>query len=171
MAQRSAATSAAGYGFARSRNGAANMHAVTCLPAVTGAWQHEGGGALWSNRGMYHWNKTLIEGLDARRYRRSASLDMSRVGSVLTGDRNELRRRAAGPRDADPESESADRLSRFQPRPPRLLAATTCSSPPTNNSSPKPRAGPMSCCRRRCSWSMTTCIRPAATATSRSAPN
>jgi anaerobic selenocysteine-containing dehydrogenase len=43
----------AGYGFARSRNGVANMHAVTCLPAVTGAWQHEGGGALWSNRGMY----------------------------------------------------------------------------------------------------------------------
>ena len=41
------------------------MHAVTCLPTVTGAWQHEGGGALWSNRGMYHWDKTLIEGLDA----------------------------------------------------------------------------------------------------------
>ena len=41
------------------------MHAVTCLPTVTGAWQHEGGGALWSNRGIYHWDKTLIEGLDA----------------------------------------------------------------------------------------------------------
>ena len=54
-----------GYGFARSRNGAAAMHAVSCLPAVTGAWQYEGGGALWSNRGIYHWNKTLIEGLDA----------------------------------------------------------------------------------------------------------
>ena len=49
------------------RNGAANMHAVTCLPTVTGAWQYQGGGALWSNRGMYHWDKTLIEGLDARR--------------------------------------------------------------------------------------------------------
>jgi anaerobic selenocysteine-containing dehydrogenase len=55
----------AGYGFARSRNGSAAMHAVSCLPTVTGAWQHPGGGALWSNRGMYHWNKTLIEGLDA----------------------------------------------------------------------------------------------------------
>ena len=41
------------------------MHAVTCLPTVTGTWQHEGGGALWSNRGIYHWDKTLIEGLDA----------------------------------------------------------------------------------------------------------
>ncbi len=80
----------AGYGFARSRNGVANMHAVSCLPAVTGAWQYEGGGALWSNRGMYHWNKTLIEGLDAVDTKIRV-LDMSRVGSVLTGDRNELR--------------------------------------------------------------------------------
>jgi anaerobic selenocysteine-containing dehydrogenase len=78
-----------GYGFARSRNGAAAMHAVTCLPAVTGAWQHEGGGALWSNRAIYHWNKTLIEGLDALDPSIRV-LDMSRVGSVLTGDRSEL---------------------------------------------------------------------------------
>ena len=33
-----------GYGFSRSRNGAANMHAASCIPAVTGAWQYEGGG-------------------------------------------------------------------------------------------------------------------------------
>jgi anaerobic selenocysteine-containing dehydrogenase len=79
----------AGYGFARSRNGCAAMHAVSCLPAVTGAWRHEGGGALWSNRGMYHWNKTLIEGLDALDPS-IRILDMSRIGSVLTGDRSEL---------------------------------------------------------------------------------
>ena len=79
-----------GYGFTRSRNGAAAMHAVTCLPTVTGAWQHEGGGALWSNRGMYHWDKTLIEGLDALDPSIRV-LDMSRIGSVLTGDRSELR--------------------------------------------------------------------------------
>ncbi len=78
-----------GYGFARSRNGPANMHAVTCLPTVTGAWQHEGGGALWSNRGIYHWDKTLIEGLDVRDPS-VREMDMSRIGSVLTGDRREL---------------------------------------------------------------------------------
>src|SRR5271170_4648287 len=66
------------------------MHAVVCLPTVTGAWQHEGGGGLWSNRQMYHWDKTLIEGLDARDLS-IRELDMSRVGSVLTGDRTELR--------------------------------------------------------------------------------
>src|SRR5215472_3839613 len=78
-----------GYGFARMRNGAANMHAVSCLPTVTGAWQREGGGALWSNRGMYHWDKTLIEGLDALDPAIRV-MDISRIGSVLTSDRTEL---------------------------------------------------------------------------------
>ncbi len=38
-----------GYGFTRSRNGAAQMHAALCIPAVTGAWQYEGGGAFFNN--------------------------------------------------------------------------------------------------------------------------
>ncbi len=78
-----------GYGFGRVRNGAINLHAVSCLPGVTGAWQHEGGGAFWNNRGIYHWDKTLIEGLDARD-RSIREMDMSRIGAVLTGDRTEL---------------------------------------------------------------------------------
>jgi anaerobic selenocysteine-containing dehydrogenase len=78
-----------GYGFSRMRNGSANVHAVSCLPAVTGAWQHEGGGALWNNRGIYHWNKTLIEGLDALDPA-TRVLDMSRIGAVLTADRRDL---------------------------------------------------------------------------------
>ena len=56
------------------------MHAVTCLPTVTGKWQHEGGGALWSNRGIYHWDKTLIEGIDALDPP-IRILDMSRIGA------------------------------------------------------------------------------------------
>jgi anaerobic selenocysteine-containing dehydrogenase len=78
-----------GYGFARSRNGAANMHAVVCLPGITGAWQHRGGGALWSNRGLYGIDKTLIEGSDALD-RSVRMLDMSRIGAVLTGDPSDL---------------------------------------------------------------------------------
>jgi anaerobic selenocysteine-containing dehydrogenase len=78
-----------GYGFSRMRNGASNLHAVTCLPTVTGKWKHEGGGAFWNNRGIYHWDKTLIEGLDARDTS-IREMDMSRIGAVLTGDRREL---------------------------------------------------------------------------------
>ncbi|HVY14603.1 MAG TPA: molybdopterin oxidoreductase family protein [Rhodopila sp.] len=79
-----------GYGFTRSRNGAAAMHAVVSLPSVTGAWQHEGGGALWSNRSIYKWNKTLIEGLDVRDTS-IRELDMSRIASVLTNDKAALK--------------------------------------------------------------------------------
>jgi anaerobic selenocysteine-containing dehydrogenase len=79
-----------GYGFTRSRNGSAAMHAVTCLPAVTGAWQHEGGGALWSNRVLYHWNKTMIEGLDVVEPA-TREIDMCLIGAALTGDATALR--------------------------------------------------------------------------------
>jgi anaerobic selenocysteine-containing dehydrogenase len=74
-----------GYGFSRSRNGAAQLFAVTCLPAVTGAWAHEGGGALYSNLGLVPLDLTLIEGLD-RLDPATRILDQSRIGPVLTGD-------------------------------------------------------------------------------------
>ncbi len=81
-----------GYGFSRSRNGSANLHAVTCLPAVGGKWRHRGGGAFWNHRGngIYHWDKTLIEGLDACDPG-TRQMDMSRIGAVLDGDPAELR--------------------------------------------------------------------------------
>jgi len=78
-----------GYGFARSRNGAANMHAASCIPAVTGAWQYEGGGAFHNNADIYKLDKTVIEGLD-RLDRSVRMLDQSRIGAVLTGDRAAL---------------------------------------------------------------------------------
>lgn len=78
-----------GYGFARTRNGAANLHAVSCLPAVTGAWKHRGGGALWGNGAIYTLDKTVIEGSD-RLDRSVRKLDQSRFGPVLTGDPRDL---------------------------------------------------------------------------------
>lgn len=78
-----------GYGFARQRNGSVNMHAASCIAAVTGAWRHEGGGAFHINNAIYHWNKRLIEGQDAfdPKIRR---LDQSQIGRVLTGDAQAL---------------------------------------------------------------------------------
>lgn len=78
-----------GFGFSRSRNGAANMHAASCLAAVTGAWQHRGGGAFFSNGGIYHWNMTMIDGGDVRDPN-VRMLDQSRIGPILTGDRQDL---------------------------------------------------------------------------------
>ncbi|GAB4353391.1 MAG: molybdopterin oxidoreductase family protein [Gammaproteobacteria bacterium] len=78
-----------GYGFSRSRNGAVNLHAVSCLPAVTGAWQYRGGGALFANSALYRWDKRLIEGSDLADPA-IRQIDMTRIGPVLTGDRRDL---------------------------------------------------------------------------------
>src|SRR5690349_12254538 len=78
-----------GYGFSRSRNGAFNMHAACCIPAITGAWKYEGGGAFHNNADIYHWNKSMIEGLDVRDPK-VRMLDQSRIGAILTGDREAL---------------------------------------------------------------------------------
>lgn len=74
-----------GYGFTRTHNGAAQMHAVSCLPVVTGAWQHRGGGALYCSSGIFALDRTLAEGLD-RLDRRVRGLDQALIGRVLTGD-------------------------------------------------------------------------------------
>ncbi|MGN6585510.1 MAG: molybdopterin oxidoreductase family protein [Rhizobiaceae bacterium] len=73
-----------GYGFSRQRNGSVAMHAASCIAAVTGAWQYEGGGAFHSNSGILKLNMELVEGTRLRdpkiRY-----LDHSRIGPVLVG--------------------------------------------------------------------------------------
>lgn len=79
-----------GYGFTRSRNGAAQMHAALCIPAVTGAWQHEGGGAFFNNGAIFGFDKTLIEGLDTLDPA-TRVLDQSKIGRILTGDAEALR--------------------------------------------------------------------------------
>jgi anaerobic selenocysteine-containing dehydrogenase len=79
-----------GYGFARSRNGAAQMHAAVCIPTVTGAWQHEGGGAFFNNYSIWKFNEALIEGQDAIDPG-IRQLDQSQIGRILTGDAEALR--------------------------------------------------------------------------------
>jgi anaerobic selenocysteine-containing dehydrogenase len=78
-----------GYGFSRSRNGSAQMFAASCLPAVTGAWQHRGGGALYAGAALYQLDRSLIEGSDAIDPK-TRILDQSRLGAILTGDRRDL---------------------------------------------------------------------------------
>ncbi len=82
-----------GYGFARQRNGAANMHAALSIAAVTGAWQYEGGGAFHNNGAIFHFKQTLIDGLDVCDTKVRA-LDQSRIGPILTGDAEALKQGA-----------------------------------------------------------------------------
>ena len=82
-----------GVGFTRSRNGASNMHAVSCLPAITGAWRHKGGGAFFASFDIWNLDTTLAHATDfADNVTRV--LDQSRIGAVLCGDEDAL---AGGP--------------------------------------------------------------------------
>ena len=74
-----------GYGLTRAHNGAAQMHAASCLPVVTGAWQHRGGGGLYCSSGIYRIDRTLSEGLD-RLDTSVRAFDQSHIGAVLTGE-------------------------------------------------------------------------------------
>src|SRR6201988_288481 len=65
VAERKRAYFRLGYGFGRSRNGTANMHAASCIAAGRGSWLLGGGGAFHNNGAIYHWNKNITEGHDA----------------------------------------------------------------------------------------------------------
>ncbi|MFT5445652.1 MAG: anaerobic selenocysteine-containing dehydrogenase [Gammaproteobacteria bacterium] len=78
-----------GFGFTRSRNGAVNMHAVTALPAVSGAWRHRGGGAFFLNVDNWKLDTTVAHGLDVKNPAVRV-LDQSRIGAILCGDTQAL---------------------------------------------------------------------------------
>ena len=81
-----------GFGFTRTRNGSAAMHAVSCLPAITGSWQHKGGGAYYMtwDRAAWGFDPTFIHGLDVIDPS-IRILDQSRIGAVLNGIPNALK--------------------------------------------------------------------------------
>src|SRR5262249_19127452 len=76
----------AGFGFTRTRNGPCAMHAVSCLPAMTGAWAVPGGGAFFLTYDRSFWgiDTTLLHGLDVLDTSVRV-LDQSRIGAVLCG--------------------------------------------------------------------------------------
>ncbi len=78
-----------GYGFTRPRNGAAAMYAAISIPCVTGAWQHEGGGAFHSNSDIFTVDKSRLMGAGLAdpevRW-----LDQSKIGRILTGEADAL---------------------------------------------------------------------------------
>lgn len=79
-----------GLGMTRQRNGAAAIHAVSCLPAVTGAWTERGGGALLTSSAVFDLDLGFVEATDAPDPG-ARTLDMSRIGDVLTGDADALK--------------------------------------------------------------------------------
>ncbi len=65
------------------------MHAASCIPVVTGAWQYEGGGAFHNNGAIYHWNKDMIEAHEAHRPGGAHARSIA-IGAILEGDADAL---------------------------------------------------------------------------------
>lgn len=84
------------------------MHAATCLPAITGAWGVRGGGGLYSYANGFHVDQSLVmasEHMDPS----VRGLDMSRIGPILTGDRDALGDGPGGPCHAHTEHQPRGR--------------------------------------------------------------
>ncbi len=76
------------YGVQRGENGGAAVRAICMLPALTGAWNHRGGGAQLSTSGAFAWNKQALERPDLALAspigRLARVVNMSELGRALT---------------------------------------------------------------------------------------
>jgi molybdopterin guanine dinucleotide-containing S/N-oxide reductase-like protein len=76
------------YGVQRGENGGAATRAICMLPALTGAWKHQGGGAQLSTSGAFKWNKQNLErpdlALKSPLKRLARVVNMSTLGHALT---------------------------------------------------------------------------------------
>ncbi len=71
------------YGMQRVRGGGNAVRAVACLPALTGAWRHRGGGLLMSSSGHFPVNRAALQRPDLLGSRRPRTLNMSTIGDDL----------------------------------------------------------------------------------------
>jgi anaerobic selenocysteine-containing dehydrogenase len=78
------------YGLQRHAGGGMAVRAISCLPAITGAWRQTGGGVLLSTGGMFALNQTALQRPDLIRGN-PRTINMSRLGEALTEARPPVR--------------------------------------------------------------------------------
>ncbi|AWR87942.1 molybdopterin oxidoreductase [Meiothermus taiwanensis WR-220] len=86
FAQAKASLIRTSYGLTRHPGGGSALRAVILLPAITGAWQYPGGGALLSTSGAFFLNRRYLGGahLLAARPTPPRRINMTQIGSALT---------------------------------------------------------------------------------------
>ncbi len=72
-----------GSGLSRYGNGAMNVRAITCLPAVVGAWTKPGGGLLGSTGGSQAFDTSIVTREDLQP-RPTRLVNMNQLGHALT---------------------------------------------------------------------------------------
>jgi molybdopterin guanine dinucleotide-containing S/N-oxide reductase-like protein len=71
------------YGLQRHRGGGMAVRNLACIPALTGAWRHLGGGILLSTSGVVALNNTALERPDLIPPS-TRTINMTRIGEALT---------------------------------------------------------------------------------------
>ena len=71
-----------GNGLSRHGNGSMNLRAVACIPALTGAWQRPGGGALFDSGGSKAFDTSVVKREDLE-VRPTRLVNMNRLGHAL----------------------------------------------------------------------------------------
>ncbi len=71
------------YGINRTAGGGMALRAVSCLPALTGAWRHPAGGILLSSSGNYPVNTAVLERPDLMPTPTPRMINMSTIGADL----------------------------------------------------------------------------------------
>ena len=71
------------YGMQRVHGAGNAVRAVTCLPAITGAWRKRAGGMLLSNWEVHAPNKALLQRPDLLGARRPRTINMATIGDAL----------------------------------------------------------------------------------------
>ena len=71
------------YGMQRVRGGGNAVRAITCLPALVGAWRHAAGGLLLSASGFFPVQRAALQRPDLLAGRRTRVLNMSTIGNDL----------------------------------------------------------------------------------------
>lgn len=72
-----------GNGLQHHDNGGMNVRSISCLPALTGQWTKQGGGAHRSNSGYGAMNSRALERPDIRPNPRARSINMNRIAKAL----------------------------------------------------------------------------------------
>lgn len=97
------------YGLQRHYGGGMAVRNIACLPALTGAWRHAGGGIVLSTSGAYrHMDKRSLYRPDLLAGRTPRTINMVRLGDALSLDPATRARSLYHPRPADPVPTAAD---------------------------------------------------------------
>ncbi|MCP4168823.1 MAG: molybdopterin-dependent oxidoreductase [Chloroflexi bacterium] len=90
------------YGLQRHAGGGMAVRNIACLPALTGAWRHRGGGIQLSTSGSFPMDLDQLERPDLLNGRVPREINMNRLGDALSLDPKRIARAHHHPRPIDP---------------------------------------------------------------------